>query len=272
MKNKNDLAIFIDSFDGYSDLWNDFFKVFNYYWDDCIFRKYLVTNELDFFDPQTTIIKTGKEVDWFQRTIKALESINEDYVLFMLEDYFISKKPKNEDFIEIMDCMEKENVFSYRLSVTKKIGMRKSSNYIRVSSKERYKISLQMAIWNRKKFLEILKEIQMHGGHSPWDFENYFVNKSYIEENEFFVPGILNDLRDLLGYKNGVLQGKWMRSTVSFYKKKGISLDTHKRGMMDVKSTIYYNIKKCVARYAPTKLVPVIRYILKKFGFKFVTD
>lgn len=37
-------------------------------------------------------IKTGEEVDWSTRMLKALNEVNEEYVLILLEDYLIGRK------------------------------------------------------------------------------------------------------------------------------------------------------------------------------------
>ena len=37
---KKQLAIFIDSFDDYKDVWPAFFNIFNRYWLDCKYKKY----------------------------------------------------------------------------------------------------------------------------------------------------------------------------------------------------------------------------------------
>lgn len=266
------LSIFIDSFDGYRDLWNNFFTIFDHYWSECAFEKYLVCNTTNYEHSRTTLIKTGEEIDWFQRTIKAIECIHEDYILFMLEDYFISEKICNDDLLEILKCMEENKIFYYRLSPNQAKPENSHCFYTRVASKGRYQISLQMAIWNRGVFLELLKKIQSQGGKSPWDFEKYFVNQFQEDKVNKFVPGILYDTRDLLGYKNGVLQGKWIRSTLKFYKKQGFLLDTGEREIMSLKSTISYKLKSWGAKHVPVRFVSHIRNFMRRVGFNFITD
>ena len=88
---KNRLAIYVSSFDGCCDLWNTFFSIFNRYWGDCCFPVYLINNELKYEREGVHLINTGPEVNWFDRTIRSLNLLEEEYVFFCLEDYFISK-------------------------------------------------------------------------------------------------------------------------------------------------------------------------------------
>ena len=174
-------------------------------------------------------IKTGKENDWFYRTIKSLESIDEDYVLFLLEDYFLSKNQYNKTYDSIIDYMYSENIYYYQLSSVQSKSKEAVADYNKDIS---YPISLQAAIWNRKEFLNILYEIYDTGAKTPWEFEKYFVllNKE-PKKIKNYTSGIRYNTEDILGYKNGVLQGKWILKTVNFYKKRGIVIDTTKRGI-----------------------------------------
>lgn len=82
----------MSSYDGCSDIWDVFFDIWEKFWEDCHYPVYLVTNEKNYSRKNVIVLKTGKEINWFFRTIASLEQMKEKYVLFMLEDYFLSKK------------------------------------------------------------------------------------------------------------------------------------------------------------------------------------
>lgn len=257
------ICVYVSSFDGYSDLWDTFFYIFDHFWWNCTYPIYLVNNKKSFSHDKVEVIHTGDEKCWFDRTIRSLERLDEDYVLFMLEDYFISK-PIDETIIdEIVELMEEKSFFFVRLS---KSEIKKSGfAYQRVPSSSGYPISLQPAIWNRKKLIRFLYEIK---GESPWDFEYYFNNCSFGKEQ--FVPGVLNDNRDVLGYRNGVLRGKWIPSTLRYYKKLGIAIDTSNRKVLSLKESIRYTVANLVSITFPKRLKKSIKTFLSKINFNYI--
>ena len=154
---KKSIAIYVSSYDGCDDLWNVFFGLFDKFWSSCDYLIYLTNNEKKYEHDNVRVIHTGEEVNWFHRTKKSLEVIEEDYIVFLLEDYFLSKHVNNVDVEEIVDFMQKENVYFYMLS--KRAGQPENQIRYSVDAATRYVVSLQPAIWNRKKLLEILSEI-----------------------------------------------------------------------------------------------------------------
>lgn len=152
----NRLSIYISSFDGYSDLWDTFFVIFDKYWENCSYEIYLVNNTKLFEHKKVNVIHTGNEISWFDRTIRSLQEINTEYILFMLEDYYISK-PINEMIVEeILDFIEEDGIYYYRLSPH--IPPKRNGKYSKVKVGSKYPISLQPGIWKREKLIEILKK------------------------------------------------------------------------------------------------------------------
>lgn len=266
----NKLAIYINSFDGYSDIWPYFFSIFDKYWSDCEFSMYLSSNELEYDYKNLRTIKVGKEVNWLHRTIESVSQIKEEYLLFMLEDYFISKQINNDNFLEIIEHMKNFDILYYQLSSTD--GIDKNKKYVKIKGNREYPISLQLAIWKKDKFLEVLKEIQSTTEFgSPWDFERFFYKK-YINTPNDYIDGVEYDTRDLMGYKNGVLQGKWIRKTIHFYEKQGFEFKLSHREMMSIKDSLIYDIKRLLSIYMGPELKKILKRILTKFGVKFMME
>lgn len=262
MKN-TELAVYVSSYDGCADIWNTFFEIFEKYWKDCSYPVYLINNELPYSRNNVEVLHTGLEVNWFDRTIRSMEMLSETYVLFMLEDYFISKSISNDDFAEILSFMDQENIKYYQLS--ERLDAKGKTDRVRIPNKARYPISLQPAIWDRKYLLEVLKEI---GGKSPWDFEAYYASESMMKK-DYSSMGCY-DTRDLLGYKNGVLRGKWLPDTVTFYRKQGLLIDTSKRGMLSMKKYYKYQIAVWVSRHTSEKLKGTVKKLLKAIKFDYL--
>lgn len=224
-------AVYISSFDGYSDLWDNFFSIFEQFWADCEYPVYLVNNEKEYCRNGVKVIHTGPEINWFERTKRSLHDVKEEYILFLLEDYYFSKNVNNLDIENILTVMKKDDVYFYRLSPHRLRNQ--SGDYQKVPVGTQYPITLQPAIWNKEKLIEILQTIN---GKTPWDFEYYFDHQKNV--NKKYYDGVLFDNRDILGYKNGVLRGKWIPGTVNYYKNRGIFLDTSGRNTLE--KSIYY--------------------------------
>ena len=83
MKNKTDVLVL--SCDSYSDTWKIFYDLKSKYWKDCPYDTYLVTETKD-CDYFKTIKTTGA---WTKRVREALIKLDSDFILVMLDDFFI---------------------------------------------------------------------------------------------------------------------------------------------------------------------------------------
>lgn len=142
------LAIYVNSYDGSSDLWDTFFKIYDKYWSECPYHIYLVNNEKIYIHKNVKVINTGSEVDWFHRAIKSLDSIDSKYILFMLEDYFISKVYKQDEIDSILNFIKTNKIFYYQLSPK----FLKKEDILPVHEHDEYPISLQPAICIEKLY------------------------------------------------------------------------------------------------------------------------
>ena len=264
------LAIFIDSYDGNSDIWESFFNIQNTYWNDCMFKKYIVSNNQTPEDPNVVTLKTGDNRNWFDMTIKGLKCINEEYILFLLEDYFISKEIANDELLKIIEQMRDTNVFYYRL--TSPVQLSSNESFILVPDNTPYPISLQPAIWNRQVFFSFLNELKEKGCKTPWEFEKYFIEKYKNCTGEKNIVGIRYDSRDILGYKNAVIQGKWDPRIIKYYRKRNIAINIGSRGIMPFKLVAMDAIKRNrLLRSLSYSKQRKIKRLLKKLGIDFMT-
>lgn len=267
MESINNVAIFVNTFDGYSDLWDIFWDIFDKYGFDCPYAKYSVSNELDYNRPGVTNIKVGKETNWFERTIKALKKVKEEYLVFFLEDYFVSKKIDFNEINSIIVKMMEENVFFYRLSMRNGLPSKKS--FVKMQSGSDYPITLQLAIWKKDVFEKIVTELYSARCRSPWDFEVYLKNNyKYCPTKDGVLQGIRFDTRDILGYKNGVLRGKWFPDVRKFYSRQGIDFSKSRREIMPFFQYIRYKMICFISSNFSIKSKERLKQILAKLKIK----
>ena len=266
-----ELAIYVSSYDGCKDVWDTFFSIFHTYWPDCCYNVYLINNEAEYCREGVKVIHTGEEINWFSRTIQSLSALHEDYVVFLLEDYFLSKRVSNDEMASIVSMMDRDGIFFFRLSLPGTQSLSQSgcqSKQVELGSN--YAISLQPAIWNRKALLRYLLQID---GASPWDFEYYFNSHKHelpSDDSGKYVKGVLYDSRDLLGYKNGILRGRWIPSTLSYFKKHGIEIEQGDRPSLSFGESLRYSASLQARKLLPAGTRATIKKALVSLKIKYV--
>ncbi len=267
---ENRLSIFVDSYDGSKDLWKNLFDVFDHFWPDCPYERFLVANNEHFDRENLTVVNTGDEVDWVTTTLIGLRAISTKYVWLFLDDYYLSKNIKNSDIEEILDYMDSNDTFFYRLSPCRASDI--SVERHTVNHNFVYAINLQAVIWNRERFIENLEMIHSKGLKSPWEFERYFINYFENSNRTDVIPGVVYDTRDIMGYRNAIIQGKWVRHVIKEYKKEyGMILDTGNRPFMSRSAEFFDYAKKKAHSFFGFKARRRIKKALSKLGLKFMT-
>lgn len=203
--------------DNYSDAWLPFYTLFKKYWD-CPYDVSIVTETKDceYFH---TIKETGS---WTQRVKKALGQIDTDYVIILLDDFFIRKKVDQQRIDYCIEHFEPDMaVFNFETAFGRTIDVGLNGFALR-PNREVYMCSCQPSIWNRKMLIELLdKEM------NPWQWEVQTIDSKY----RFFINtgDLIFDIGDK--YCGRIRNGKWVRKDVEeFFKKENITVDYSKRG------------------------------------------
>lgn len=262
----SELTLLLVSYDGYGDMWPAFFECKNKFWPDCPYPLVLSNNIKPFDAPNVRVINCGKNAQWSTRTRMALESVSSKYVMFLLEDLFISDKVHTSDIQEALQLMERDNLDYYKLMTFTKINtpMYKDNDYLHViPASLPYGISLQAAIWKREFFQSMIG----NDDYNPWVFE---VERLHEEENASEpdkVVGVFDD-RNVINICHMVVQGKYLPKSVERMEKVGIKIDTASREVMSWRENLIYSIKLLVVPF--TNRHPQIRNFLRAIGPKSV--
>ena len=116
-------------------------------------------------------IQEGGSNSWSKYLINFLSSIDDEYVIFTLDDYFLSKPLNLNSYNQIFNIMvhnkdvvcaklgysPSDRPDSYKLITDKIFVLNQNANY---------SASTQYCIWNRNFLIEILKQV-----NTPWEFE-----------------------------------------------------------------------------------------------------
>lgn len=260
------MSILVLSFDGYSDVWEAFFKTKNRYWGTCKYKTRLVSNYKVY--PGVETICVGEEICWSDRTLKALEYVNEPYVMLLLEDYLLASDVNTKEIDEALNYIVENDINYLRI-----ITIPKSKNvsiyrdiYIPIYANEEYGINLQASIWKTSYLKESI--LKFYG--SPWDFEIGFLAET-INSSATPMQSCYMTEHNLINIKNGVLKGKWFPSVLKYYSRMGIDFNWENRGKLSFYDECKYELKVKLKNILGYKARRIIKRVLVVLGMKFVS-
>jgi len=170
MKTDSDLTILILSSDHYQPIIKVWEKYFTKHWSSCPYKVVSVCN-LSHYDSkvinfETTNIESQPDASHFKgMLLHALDKIDTKYILYMCEDQIIVKDVITDNFTQAISYMDKHDITKIRcLSMPEpdteldiEEGIINNKNFGFISLENEYRNSLQAAIWNKDRFVELLK-------------------------------------------------------------------------------------------------------------------
>lgn len=265
---ERDLTILLVSYDGYGDMWPAFFECKKKFWPDCPYPLVLANNVKPFVADNTRVINCGKDAQWSTRTRMALESIETKYVLFLLEDLFISDRVLTSSIQDALGLMERDGLDYYKIMTFSKVKtpLYKGVDYLHeIPASWPYGISLQAAIWNREHFLDMVGTED----YNPWFFEVQRLEEEKTTRDPNRLVGVFDD-RNILNICHMVVQGKYLPKAVETMQKKGINVDMKSREIMSGRESFVYGLKLFVSEF--TDKHPSIRKLIGAIGPKSVVN
>lgn len=170
-----DLSVLVLSCDKYAELWDPFFTLLYRHWpelktDNKDLPLYLIANSKRYNDPRVQMINIQNEKSWSDNMLFALDQIKSDYVLILLEDYYITafdaqRLSQVYDYTKAHDGGYLQIYADYKTPPDRE-GLKVFPGVALKDKHELWRTSLQACIWRVKDLKHILKE-----GESPWEFE-----------------------------------------------------------------------------------------------------
>ncbi|MEO1432505.1 MAG: hypothetical protein AAFV71_26225 [Cyanobacteria bacterium J06633_8] len=167
MFNKINIPIIVVSCDAYQDVWHPFFHLFFKNWSDCPFPLYLVSNTIEYPDSRVSPLLIGNDVDYSSNLIKALNQIEQEWLIFWVEDRPPSALVDTTQLVNLIELAQNKNA-GY-------LNLLSCSPFALVNQKEQigeipkgfpYRVSMTVALWKKSTLLKILK-----AGETAWDIE-----------------------------------------------------------------------------------------------------
>lgn len=227
---KEKCSILVNSCDTYSDTWDLFFNCLDEQWKKCPFPIYLntETKKYNLKDLNITCLNADPKLAWGKRLKESLKKIDTEYVLFMLDDFFITEKVDQKEIDQIIKWMDDDQniaVFSFYRTNTNNIKSNKYPKYELRPQKCEYKLNCQAAIWRREKLISYIRDHE-----SAWDFELLGSIRANRYHEEFYSI-IEGEHRPIMYVSGGnIHRGKWVKETVQLAEKYNLDIDFSKRG------------------------------------------
>lgn len=225
-------SILVSSCDKFSTAWHPFFTLLNRYWPNCPYNVFLNTETLSYNEYGVKTINSD-ELSWTGRLIDSLYKIESDYIIFTLEDFFLMGAVNNiavEDIVKKMkDDSQIAVVYPKRISgFEERDGEHPEWIRMDFNKSNKYLINCQVAIWNRRVLLDLLKP-----GLSPWDLERSFKvpegspYKFYClpQGNRFSIEGDIFPYYFAIQNGYGIAKSKWLWNNKKMFARERIPVD-----------------------------------------------
>ncbi|AQQ09169.1 hypothetical protein L21SP3_00969 [Sedimentisphaera cyanobacteriorum] len=247
------MAVLVPSFDKYSFLWQAFFKLFKEYWPNCRYPVYLGTNYKSADIDWVTDLKIGEDTCWGLTVSKMLEMIEEDYVVIILEDFFIIELVDDAAIESAYEFIKANGIDCLGLHACPKPKTLPQDGQIfgEVLPGEPYRINAQVSIWKKESLLKVLRP-----NFSPWDFET--LGDVVARKNSLEIWG---SYKPLIHHEQAIGRGKWFQSIVPVCEKHGINFDFYERGFYEPQKPSF--IAKCKGLIKP-HIIPILCWIRSK--------
>ena len=248
---ENNITVLIASCDKYEDAWAPFLKLWKIQWPDCPYNFVLSTEtktcNCDFFPVKT--VNSGEGVSWSARLRDALDKIETEFVLFTLEDFFLTEKVDVELFNQAKKLIEENpeigriNFMWERLGDTYEYKAGEDSYFKPTHKDNILRTNVVISLWRRDYFKKLL-----YKDEDPWQYEKnapmrarYAGYEIYTQRYAVSAPVFHYCMNPADGL--GITEGKWLNGNKILFEKYGITdVDFEKIGFFE-KTITYDEIK-----------------------------
>ena len=271
-------AIYVSTCDKYSDCWLPFVVLFQKYWPDYNGTVYLsseykkLETAVDNFVPlcvcSSNSIPVHKKIKWGKLTRLALNTIPEDIILFMQEDFFLKGFVQDKEielFAQLMQSVPQINC----IHLTDQCGEGSyPSEYQYLDEmvlRRPYRISCQCALWRKSELLSLLRDRE-----DAWEWEMYGSARSAALGHRYFQVSrdyVKLGQNEIIPYVfTGIIKGMWNEDVQLLFKDNNIEIDFSKRGFFHQEET--GRSKRPFKKRLMNRINIVISILIPKFLMK----
>ncbi len=224
-------TLLVSSCDKYEDAWFPYFSLLKKYWPEVADYPIVLSTETKTFSMDGLDIRSynSKEGSWSKRFRLCLESIDTEFVIVSLEDFFLQKKVANQEVLRCIEWMNQDPLIAafYFKRVSDSYCKCQYENYYEATPDLKYRVNLQLGLWRRSHLLKCLNDEE-----NAWEFELMGCERLKDSPLKFYCHKASDDshrnvdgpfpylFRRHTGY--GIVQGKWMWNNKKLFWRNGI--------------------------------------------------
>lgn len=230
----NDLSLIVSSCDKYSSAWYPYFELIKRFWPEHPQKIVLVTETKNYQHQglDINIVNSYHNETWSQRLLKALNSVDTEYILFSLEDFFLLG-PVDQSRIDrcIKWMNQNQDIAECRLSSWQAVGLgdewEPGCGFRTAGPDVPFRLDTQVAIWRKSDLISFIDPKE-----TPWQFEGWGTER-IKSSNKIFLWYQQDDMFDTskmifpyqiyqkLGY--GIAWGHWLWNNKKWFRECNIT-------------------------------------------------
>lgn len=257
-KEMDDMSIVVMSCDKYEDCWNPYMQCLHKFWPECSYPTVLCSEskDSDMFDK---CILSGSTT-WSERLLNALDNLDNKYVLFTLDDFWLSQIVDDKKIKVYISCFENNpKIGVIYLDENLKTKCDYADGLQEIPFETAYRVNAGPAIWKVNALRSVIRKEE-----SAWDFERM---GSYRSEGKEFIAlqTEKSEWKRVFAY-GAVERGKWDKRLSTVLQNEGIDVNLGNRRTKDNMDYAKGAVKSFIYNLNPTLIVKVQNWIYKNKG------
>lgn len=260
------MSVVVTSCDGYSDLWDPFFKLMDAYWEGMNYPVYLNTETIQYnkefchFNVKSINLLEGRKpgsTSWSRRMLDVLERTSEEYVMILVEDFFLRETVQTELIEQLLDRMDQDKtigqiqLFGVRTNCdNERQNIISETMTIEQIGDNKAKVCFVPTIWRKSVLVRWLRPWE-----TIWAFESCGAARAkrwkYPEKvYRIYAPAVFNYLWEKGCYC--VVNGKWMIHPLltDLFAQHDIKIDYNQRGTITMEEWKRVDTAAILKRYS----------------------
>jgi len=207
----------------FRQVWDPFFTLFRRYWPDCPYKVTMVT-DIGSHNGANYTIQMGEDRGWASNFLNALRQTDSKRVIVFQEDFLLTSLVDTETVKKLVKYSFDNDVGCLRICPCPGPSGKWCDSFLgTIGKNDAYRVSLQLAIWDKDVLMGLLRE-----GESAWDLENLGGQRSLSCTKPFL--SLWRQPDDTPGgpvryFITAVTRGVWEKGALELLKREGISMD-----------------------------------------------
>lgn len=266
MDKQIDFEVIISTCDKFSDLWDAHMLLMEQNWKDHP-KAWLVTDDpAERSYPGATLLCAGEGLEITQRLEYALQKVTSEYILFTLDDYFLTQPIDNAALQRALGIMEEQNLAYMRLFPKTKRSMRREGArefeehpgyWLRSTKNTNYRVSLYPGLWRTDFMRQTLGQTL-----NAWQYEVALTEMA----DRMGVRVAISNCNDF-PFLDVIRKGKVLRKASRYFKKNPVYIS--QRETMSLWDEWKLGIKTWAGIILPRPVARAVKRLLIKCGMKF---